>query len=184
MHRATSTPHDATRHHGIPVTSPARTLLDLATTRQPQETSTAPSRRPRCTGGSQTHSLNEQFSRYPRHRGTAALSKAIRTDPALTRSEAERRLLELIRAARLPTPETNVKLRGHEVDLLWREQRSSSKSTATPSTHRAVRSSATAAGTATSAQGYRVLRITWRELTEEPEALIAELAVALLRCPA
>src|SRR3954452_4718013 len=41
----------------------------------------------------------------------------------LTRSEAERRLLELVRAARLPQPETNGPVAGHEVDLLWRAER-------------------------------------------------------------
>src|SRR3954467_1644005 len=40
----------------------------------------------------------------------------------LTRSEAERRLLELVRAARLPLPETNVRLGRHEVDFLWRAE--------------------------------------------------------------
>lgn len=50
--------------------------------------------------------------------GAPALRAALRDDPALTRSEAERRLLRLIRAARLPAPATNVKVGRHEVDLL------------------------------------------------------------------
>ncbi len=177
-------PEDATRHLGIPVTSPARTLLDLATVVSPRDLG-------RATEEAQVqrrvtlHSLNEQLSRYPTHRGAAALRKAIRTDPALTRSEAERRLLELIRAARLPPPTTNAKVGGHEVDFLWREQRlvvevdgyafHSSRHSFERDRRR---------DRALQAQGYRVLRITWRELTHEPEALIAELAVALLRRPA
>jgi hypothetical protein len=51
------------------------------------------------------------------------LKAASRPEPAFTRSEAERRLLELMRAARLPEPETNVRVVGHEVDLLWRAER-------------------------------------------------------------
>ena len=44
--------------------------------------------------------------------GRPALRRALHIEPALTRSEAERRLLDLIRAARLPRPETNVRVAG------------------------------------------------------------------------
>jgi len=43
--------------------------------------------------------------------------------PARTRSDPERILLRGVRAARLPEPETNVKVGGWEVDFLWREVR-------------------------------------------------------------
>ena len=108
VHRSHLHPRDATRHHGIPVTSPARTLLDLAATATATRARPRGRTRPRCSGGSPLHSLNEQFSALPppsRNRGTE--QGAIRTDPALTRSEAERRMLELVRAARLPQPEAN-----------------------------------------------------------------------------
>jgi very-short-patch-repair endonuclease len=177
-------PHDATRNHGIPVTSPARTLLDLAAIATPRDLARA-TEEAQVQRRVSTHSLNEQFSRYPTHRGTAALRRAIRTDPALTRSEAERRLLELVRAARLPEPETNVRIGAHEVDFVWRTQRvvveidgyafHSSRSSFERDRRR---------DRDLQAAGYRVLRITWRELTGAREALIAELAVALLRCPA
>ena len=93
--------------------------------------------------------------------------------------------MELIRAARLPTPETNVRLNGYEVDLLWREQRLVVEvdGYAFHSSHRSFERDRRR-DRDLQAQGYRVLRITWRELTDTPEALIAELAVALLRCPA
>lgn len=32
-------------------------------------------------------------------------------------------MLDLIREAGLPTPEANVRIAGHEVDLLWRERK-------------------------------------------------------------
>ena len=51
------------------------------------------------------------------------MRKAIQTEPALTRSEAERRFLELIRAAHLPEPEVNVRVGRWEVDFLWRDLR-------------------------------------------------------------
>ena len=113
-------PRDATRHHGVPVTSPARTLLDLAVHSTREELG-------RAVEEAQVHrlvtdaSLTEQFKRYPTHRGGRALKKTIQTEPSLTRSEAERRLLELIRAARLPAPRTNVRMGRYEVDFLWPE---------------------------------------------------------------
>jgi very-short-patch-repair endonuclease len=179
VHRARLHWRDVTQRNGIPVTSPARTLLDLAATIPTRDLA-------RAVEEAQIHrlasdrSLNEQFSRYPRHRGTGPLKRARRTDPALTRSEAERRLLELIRAARLPTPEANARLNGYEVDFLWRDHNlivevdgyafHSSRS----SFERDRRRDAEMA-----AAGWRVVRVTWRQLTEEPEAVIAALAAAL-----
>ena len=171
-------PQDATRHNTIPVTSPARTLLDLAThlthrdlTRAVEEAQVRQLVTDRC--------LNEQFMRYPNHRGTPALREAIQTEPALTRSEAERRLLELIRAARLPTPQTNVRTGRHEVDFLWPDLNlivevdgyafHSSRAAFERDRQRDAE---------LGAQGYRVVRVTWRQLTDEPEALVALLAVA------
>src|SRR5690606_35311022 len=43
--------------------------------------------------------------------------------PAFARSEAEERFLALVRKARLPGPELNVRLAGEEVDFLWRRER-------------------------------------------------------------
>jgi very-short-patch-repair endonuclease len=174
-------PHDATRKHGIPVTSPARTLLDLAATTPARDLD-------RAVNEARVHrlasdlSLNEQFSRYPRHRGTQALKDAIRIEPALTRSEAERRALELIRAARLPTPQTNVQLRGYEVDFLWRAQRlvveidGYAFHSSRRSFERDRRKDRELA-----AAGYLILRITWRELTDERDAVVATLSAALTR---
>jgi very-short-patch-repair endonuclease len=179
VHRATLHPHDATREHGVPVTSPARTLLDLAATLPERELDRAVEEA-QVQRRVSTHSLNEQFSRYPAHRGTAALTKAVRIDPAFTRSEAERRLLELIRAARLPRPTVNVKLGDWEVDFLWRDNKlivevdgyafHSSRSSFERD-RRKDQELQTA--------GWRVIRFTWRQITEEPEAVIATLAAAL-----
>jgi len=129
VHRATLHPDDMTRRHGIPVTCAARTLLDLAATAPLHDVERAVNEA-LVQHRVSTHSLNEQFSRYPRHRGTAALKEAMRPEPKLTRSKAERLLLALVRRARLPEPET------------------SSSSTATASTPPAAPSSATAARTA------------------------------------
>ena len=128
------------------------------------------------------HSLHEQFRRYPAHRGTAALRRAVPTHPSLTRSEAERLFLELIRAARLPEPRTNQRVAGHEVDFLWPTQRLIVEvdGFAFHSTRAAFERDRIRDADLLKA-GYRVIRITWRRLTAEPEAVIATLATALMQ---
>ena len=176
-------PSDATHHHDIPTTSPARTLLDLAASAPRGELD-------RATDEGRVHrlvtdrSLDEQFSRYPTHRGTAALREAIRKDPALTRSEAERRLLELIRAARLPEPEVNVQIGGYEVDFVWPEQQlvvevdGYAFHSSRRSFERDRKRDAQLVGA-----GWRVVRVTWRQVTGEREAVAAMLARALYGRP-
>jgi hypothetical protein len=110
-HRAAIHPNDITRRHGVPVTSAARTLLDLA--------------------------------------------------------------------AGLPQPEVNAPLEGFEVDLLWRAEKlvvevdghalHSMRRSFERDRHR---------DQALTGEGWRVLRVTWRQLTETPEALVATLTRA------
>ena len=101
--------------------------------------------------------------------------------PAFTRSEAERRLLKLIRNARLPPPRCNVRAAGHEVDFLWPEQK-----VVVEIDGYAFHRSRTAFETDRrrdadlQVAGYVVLRITWRRLADEPEAVIAQIASALV----
>ncbi len=89
-------------------------------------------------------------------------------------------MLELIRAARLPAPRTNAHVNGYEVDLLWPEQRLIVEvdGFAFHSTRKAFERDR-ARDAQLQAAGYRVLRITWRQIQDEPEALIATLAVSL-----
>jgi very-short-patch-repair endonuclease len=171
-------PADATSHHGIPTTSPARTLLDLATQLDDRDLSRAVDEA-RVNRLASDRSLDEQFSRYPHHRGTAALRRALGEEPALTRSEAERRLLELIRKARLPPPQSNTRVCGYEVDLLWPDHRlivevdgyafHSSRAAFERDRRRDAE---------LQSHGYRVLRVTWRQITDETAELIAILARA------
>ena len=106
-------------------TSPSRARPGHCSTSPPdsrQASSPVPSKPPRYSGGSHLiPSLSS--SRATPTTGERAALRTHRPDPAFTSSEAERRLLELIRAARLPDPRTNVKVGGHEVDLLWPAQR-------------------------------------------------------------
>ena len=103
-----------------------------------------------------------------------------REGPALTRSEAEGRLLALVRAARLSRPELNVRVAGHEVDFLWREV-----GLVVEVDGFAFHSSREAferdrlRDAELQAHGFTVMRVTWRQLVDTPEALVARLAAVL-----
>jgi very-short-patch-repair endonuclease len=179
VHHTTLHPSDITRRHGIPTTSAARTLLDLAATEP-----TAELERALNAAGLQRRvsprSLKQQFSRYPHHRGTAALRKLLESEPCLTRSDAEIIARDLIRKAGLPQPESNIRIEGHEVDLVWRDHGLIVEidSWAFHSMRSSFEGDRRRDQRLTTA-GWRVIRITARQLTNEPERVVATLATAL-----
>jgi len=90
--------------------------------------------------------------------------------------------LVLVRRARLPAPRTNTHVEGHEVDALWPQQRLVAEvdgRTYHDSPRRFETDRSRDAHLA--AAGYVVLRFTWRQLTTEPEVVVARLAAALAR---
>jgi len=100
--------------------------------------------------------------------------------PRLTRSEAERKLLRLIRAADLPVPETNARVHRYRVDLLWRD----AKLVVEVDGYRFHSSRAAferdrARDATLVAVGYAVVRVTWRQLVERPEIVVARISAAL-----
>jgi very-short-patch-repair endonuclease len=120
------------------------------------------------------------LERHPRHASAPLVSSALATDPALTRSEAEGRLLTMLSAARLPKAAVNSRVGGYEVDFLWPAERLivevdgyAFHSTRTAFERDRLRDADL------QARGYRVIRVTWRQLVDEPEAVLARLAQAL-----
>jgi very-short-patch-repair endonuclease len=100
--------------------------------------------------------------------------------PTLTRSEAEERLLALVRAARLPPPELNVRVRGHEVDLLWREARLVVEVDGYAyHSGRAAFERDRLRDAELQAKGFTVMRVTWKQIVSEPEALLVRLALRI-----
>jgi very-short-patch-repair endonuclease len=128
IHRATLAPDERTVEAGIPVTTVARTLLDLAAVLDRHEFSRV-LERAEALRLSDTTPLVALMERHQGRQGTANLRAAMkeRLRPAVTKSELERRFLTFVDKARLPRPETNVWLNiaGEwiEVDCLWRDQR-------------------------------------------------------------
>jgi very-short-patch-repair endonuclease len=97
-----------------------------------------------------------------------------------TRSKAEKKLRALLRAAGLPAPRTNVALLGHMVDCLWPAQRLVAEFDGYPfHGHRPAFEADRRRDATLVANGYRVMRITWLQLTQEPYAVVAKLASAL-----
>jgi predicted transcriptional regulator of viral defense system len=115
--------HDTTTHEGIPITSVARTLLDLAATVRPDRLERALAQAERLQLYDDT-AIAEVLSRANGHRGKAVLTRATAQEPKLTRSELEAIFLRLVRQAGLPEPESNLPLaaldhQAPEVDFYW-----------------------------------------------------------------
>jgi very-short-patch-repair endonuclease len=166
---------------GVPTTTAARTLLDIALLVGTGELERALARAERgaLVRDGEVAGLLE---RHRGHRGVAALREKLAGEVRLTRSEAEALLLGLVRSGGLPHPETNVRLLGFEVDCFWREQRLVGEVDGYAS-HRGRRSfhSDRRRDARLVAAGYRVLRITWNDLTKERDRTLVLLAQALLR---
>ena len=107
---------DATTHYGIPVTTPARTLVDLADVLNPKQLT-------RAVNEAQVQRLVTQaelttlLTRYPGRR-TSRLTPERGAAP--TRSHLEDRFTRFLNRYRLPLPERNQLITGREVDAVYR----------------------------------------------------------------
>ncbi|HEY8583635.1 MAG TPA: type IV toxin-antitoxin system AbiEi family antitoxin domain-containing protein [Capillimicrobium sp.] len=176
-------PQERTTLNGIPVTTRERTVLDLAATRGRPAVDTALehlARQRRFDGGAFAALLELRRGA----RGAGILRAALdELHPATeeTRSKLEARALALIAAHGLPQPAVNTRLLDLEVDLLWREhglvvELDSRTHHLTPSAFEDDRRR----DAKLLAAGYRVLRLTYRQVTDEP-AYAAEALRAALR---
>jgi very-short-patch-repair endonuclease len=178
VHRVKHLPRDEIGTlNGIPVTSPTRTVIDLAAGDSSElEQAIAEADVLRLID------RDDLLSRSRGRPGAKYLRRLLESEhgPALTRSEAERRLLRLVRAAALPSPATNAALNGFEVDFLWPEQRLVVEVDGFAfHAGRAAFERDRERDAALSASGYAVVRVTWRQLLERSEAVVARIAGAL-----
>jgi very-short-patch-repair endonuclease len=108
---------ETTTHHGIPVTTPAATLIDLAA-RHPRNELEAALNEADLHGLIKLQALREELDRMPRMPGLAKLKAIIdRRTFTFTRSELERAFLPLARGAGLTNLLTRVYVNGYEVDF-------------------------------------------------------------------
>ena len=116
-------PDDQTIVDAIPVTSIPRTLLDLAVTLTPTQRRRVYEEAERV-GALDTNAIRALLARSNGHRGAPRLAALLAYDPtaaAETRSDLEKDLLDLVRAAGLPMPQMNVLVEGFLVDACWPE---------------------------------------------------------------
>jgi very-short-patch-repair endonuclease/predicted transcriptional regulator of viral defense system len=177
---------DWTTRDGIPVTSVARTLLDLAGLISSKQLSRALEAAERAELFDLL-ALEDVCSRANGRRGLGALRQAIADQtgpPPATRSELERDLLELCDAHRLQRPQVNVLVLGFEADGHWPGARlvlecDSFEFHRTRAAFERDRERDVALQLA----GYTVLRFTHRRMIRNPEEVAAAIRSLLSRSP-
>ena len=184
FHRARELSGIRATHDGIPVTTPSRTLLDLAGVLSPR-------RLERAVETADRHDLLDvaELARLIEssrgRKGTGRLTSVLaRLRPVpQTRSELERRFLRLCDDAGLPRPAVNVPVTGFEVDFLWPGARLVVEVDGFEwHRDRAAFERDRRRDARLQLAGYRVVRVTYRRLVEEPGSVISDL-LALLGSP-
>ena len=110
---------------GVPCTSPARTLVDLAAVLNGRQLRRALERSVelRCFDGA---ALGAALARARGRRGAGvlrAMLAGLPDEPAPARTELERRFLELVREEGLPMPVVNAHVGMYQVDFHWPHRR-------------------------------------------------------------
>lgn len=110
---------EVTVHDGIPVTTPACTLVDLASRLDPSRLERAVNEADRLDL-IDPESLREVIESYRGRRGVARVRELLdRRTFRMTDSELERRFLPLVDAVGLPRPVTRRQVNGFRVDFYW-----------------------------------------------------------------
>jgi very-short-patch-repair endonuclease len=184
LHRSRSLPPDEiTELRGLPITTPARTLLDLAAgglRGRPLEAAVDSAERRRLLDFADLHRL---LARYPTRPGSPSLKAVLsRYSYADTRSELEELVLELCDAHGLPRPQVNCVIEGKVRDFYWPHaglvvEADSYGWHRSPSALNDDRERDVELTLA----GYRSLRFTWHQVTRRREYVAGALLRALLR---
>jgi hypothetical protein len=167
------------------VTSPARTVLDLAA-HLPASALRRMVRQALAERRLSIRQLTEVLDRAPRHRGVTALRSVLADGHVPTRSELEDRALDLLEQAGIERPEVNSELlldgRRIRPDLLWRHRRVVIELDGAAWHHDPLTQRNDADKQAIlEAHGYRVLRITWQQVVDHPRQTLARIRAALAR---
>lgn len=155
----TLTPEQVTRHRGIPVTTPVRTIVDIRRT--------LPRRKVR-QAVRQAEVLGLPIGEAPEH--------------DRTRSELERLFLQLCSRNTLPQPEVNATVGPLVVDFLWLKQ----KVIVEADGYRYHRGRAAfeedrSRDVQLKTMGYEVIRLTYTQIVDRPRSVVRALRVALDR---
>jgi predicted transcriptional regulator of viral defense system/very-short-patch-repair endonuclease len=179
VHRANGLEErDVTKVDGIPCTTVARTLLDLAETLDTTALERAIEQAEKLRIFDLT-AVVDVMTRAGNRKGATTLRTALAAytpEPSFTRSELERRFLALCRAAGIPIPRTNNVTGPDEIDFTWPDRRlvveaDSIKYHGT----RAAFERDRRRDQHLVATGWRVVRFTWRQVDKAPAEVAATL---------
>jgi very-short-patch-repair endonuclease len=182
VHRGRLHPEDRAVRGGIPVTTVARTLFDLAefVSFNRLESAWEEADRINLLELSAVEQVCERGYGRRALRPTRRLLAEARA-PEITRSPLEDDFAAFCRRHRVPMPAFNTTVLGYEVDALWPARRLAAELDSWEfHSHRAAFERDRARDTALQVAGYRTIRITHRRLTNEPTKLLTQLR-ALLR---
>jgi very-short-patch-repair endonuclease len=170
---------------GISATSPFRTVFDLAAVLKMRELE-------RVWHEAEVRELRDRVSlpmlleRYPGRRGARNLRMLLESPEPVgfTRNDFEEAFRVLVRAHGIKRPRMNadLALRGRffEIDALWSEERVTVEldSRSVHGTKKRFESDRHRDRILV-AEGYRTVHVTWRQLRDEPEEIVADLRKAL-----
>ena len=168
--------------HGVPLTSPSRTLLDLAAVLDERDLHDAL----RAAGRRDLLDVDRltALASAPGRRGRKTLLELLAAyrPPPDTRSKLQDLFVDLVDDAGLPRPAVDVVVEGFEVDCLWPAEGliveldgwefHRDRDAFERDRHRDV---------LLQLAGYVVLRFTWERVTTDPEGVVADVGAALTR---
>lgn len=160
-------------HRGVPTTSPARTMVDLAG-RASLEALTEISHRLRILQRLEAQDVFTVMARRGRINGAAKLRAIYVGDSAVLLSRLERAFMGLLRAARLPLPVTNRKEGSFYIDCRWPGLTVKLVSFAYHATRREWKRDQRRAREAY-ARGDEFRTYTWDDVHDTPDVVVGEL---------
>ena len=185
VHRCKFAADEVTVRDGVPVSTVARTLFDLAERSTPNELKSVWDeadrlRRLRVPEVARVYELGRGRRRARARLKPFLLAEARHVED--TASPLEERFAAFVVTYRLPPPQTNVLVLGDEVDVLWPEaclivELDSWEFHA----HRAAFEKDRDRDTGHLLAGYRTIRVTHRRLSDEPERLAAQIRALLIQ---
>ena len=171
-------PRDVMTHRGIRVTTPARTLLDLADV-LPDKGLRRAVRQAQALQLTNTRLIAAVLTRAQGRRGANRLAQLIADGPTPTRSDLEDLVLGVVLVGGLVRPQINRRHGCVYPDLRWPEQRLTVEcDSATWHSGKLASEDDAERQARLEADGERVLRVTWQQALHNPEQTVARIAAA------
>ncbi len=172
---------DATKWHGIPVTTIPRTLVDLAGVLSEPVLARA------CHEAEvrfrvKPDAVEAVLGRRPNSRGARTLRGVLWGEVPVSLSRLESTFIAVVRDAGLPLPETNRSAGGRRVDCRWPEKRLSVELDSYRYHHtRHAWELDRGREREARARGDEFRRYTWEDVSAEPDPMLADLRSLLIR---